>query len=147
MLRRAASLSPGVGGARRCWIRHGCLVSVCVQGGRAAAWEAGGTSLRDATLLFTSPASNPSPAASWRGCRGAFEVGLSSTAVYVTQKNTPLCPSVLSFTCGQILPGSSASMQQRDSVVELLLVLSALILVGAVRWVLCSKPSPISVLG
>lgn len=92
-------------------------------------------------------ASNPSPAASWRGCRGAFEVGLSSTAVYVTQKNTPLCPSVLSFTCGQILPGSSASMQQRDSVVELLLVLSALILVGAVRWVLCSKPSPISVLG
>lgn len=53
-------------------------------------------------------------------------------------------PAVLSFMGGHIPPGSSAPVQRRGSVVELLLVL---IPVGAARWVLCSKPSPISLLG
>lgn len=86
-----------------------------------------------------------------RAALGHLSLDLPQQAFLFSQRNTPLCPSVLSSTCCQILPKSSASVHQaglehvveRSSVVELLLFfLNALILVGAMGWGLCGKANP-----
>lgn len=46
-----------------------------------------------------------------RAALGQLSLDLPQQAFLFSQRNTPLCPSVLSSTCCQILPKSSASVR------------------------------------
>lgn len=98
----------------------GCLVSVCVFRGmccpqgsppRLSIGDEGPSSTVPFPYLQIGVAANLSSVTMCgRAALGHLSLDLPQQAFLFSQRNTPLCPSVLSSTCCQILPKSSASM-------------------------------------